>query len=166
MRLKEKGQAIVASTFASLSSRLQAAISEGGFQQAVGVCKLAAVPITDSLERVHQVTIKRATNKSRNPDNQANEDEQRVLANYQALLDQKQALEPILQELESGDYQFYAPILTGKLCLNCHGKEHEDLSSDLAAYIKTLYPADQAMGYNAGDLRGVWSVTLTKEILQ
>ncbi len=47
------------------------------------------------------------------------------------------------------------PILVQPLCLVCHG---EALAPDVAARIEALYPQDEATGFRAGDLRGVFWV--------
>jgi hypothetical protein len=41
------------------------------------------------------------------------------------------------------------------LCLTCHG---ENLSDSISSKLSELYPEDRAVGYRAGDLRGVFWV--------
>jgi hypothetical protein len=48
---------------------------------------------------------------------------------------------------------YVEPIGVQPLCLTCHG---ESLAPDLASRIEELYPADRAVGYRVGDLRGVF----------
>jgi hypothetical protein len=52
---------------------------------------------------------------------------------------------------------YVEPIVIQPLCLTCHGS---DLASDVAARISELYPADRALGYEVGDLRGVFWVEI------
>lgn len=47
------------------------------------------------------------------------------------------------------------PIMTGPLCLTCHG---ETLAPEVAAAIEARYPDDAATGFAAGDLRGAFYV--------
>ena len=49
------------------------------------------------------------------------------------------------------------PITTAPMCLTCHGNE---LSAEVRGALAEHYPADQATGFAAGDLRGVFWVTL------
>ena len=49
------------------------------------------------------------------------------------------------------------PIITAPMCLACHGSE---LSVEVKDALAAQYPADQASGYAAGDLRGIFWVTL------
>jgi len=49
------------------------------------------------------------------------------------------------------------PIPTAAPCLQCHGRA-ERLSTDVRAFIKSAYPKDRAVGFDAGDLRGlIWA---------
>ena len=54
-------------------------------------------------------------------------------------------------------FRFIKPILTGKVCLTCHGSEIEE---GLAFRIKELYPNDRAIGFKLGEIRGAFSVTI------
>ena len=44
-----------------------------------------------------------------------------------------------------------------QICLGCHGKS-EQLSLEVKAKLKDLYPADQAIGYSDGQIRGALTV--------
>ena len=74
------------------------------------------------------------------------------------------------QEVEFGDqiletersYKYYKPIFVMDACTKCHGKEGETLNDEAYAKIASLYPEDQATGYEVGDLRGMWVVSFTK----
>ena len=52
-------------------------------------------------------------------------------------------------------YRYMKPIVTGAICLNCHG---ERLSTPVQQTLKDLYPLDQARGYKKGNLRGPFSL--------
>lgn len=54
---------------------------------------------------------------------------------------------------------FYQAIFTAPLCLNCHG-ERSNLSSEVVSLLARHYPDDQAVGYQAGELRGAFVVEL------
>ena len=61
-------------------------------------------------------------------------------------------------ELPDGRSGYVEPILLQPLCITCHG---EVLAPEIAARIGELYPADRAVGFNVGDLRGVFWVEYT-----
>ncbi|MBL6933600.1 MAG: DUF3365 domain-containing protein, partial [Rhodospirillales bacterium] len=42
-----------------------------------------------------------------------------------------------------------------KPCLACHGG---NISEEVAAKLDDLYPQDKARGYNAGDIRGAFTI--------
>jgi hypothetical protein len=51
------------------------------------------------------------------------------------------------------------PIVVQPMCVTCHGA---DVAPDLRAKIEELYPDDQATGYAAGDLRGIFWAELPR----
>ncbi len=60
-----KGKAIAGATFSALSGKLKSAIEEGGVANAVQYCNIAAMPLVDSLSKVHKATIRRTSSKKR-----------------------------------------------------------------------------------------------------
>lgn len=153
-----EGQQIVKATFKTLSSNLQNAMQEGGVEYALEFCNVEAMPLTDSLSAHHDVSIRRASHKPRNPYNTADSLEAKAIKQYIAKLESGESLSPITYANENR-ITFHAPItITTQLCLNCHGKVNEDISKDNLAAIQELYPDDQATGFSMGDLRGVWTV--------
>ena len=145
----------VALTFRTLSSELKAALSTGGIPNAIGYCNLNAMKLTDSLSIARNTTIKRATDRWRNPQNKANTQETEIIQFYQSALKKDSPISDTL--IVMGDHKaYYAPIRLNQLCLNCHGNKN-----DIAAYdfIKKHYPDDQAINYKLGELRGIWSVS-------
>ena len=156
------GQTIAGQTFQQLSGRLQAAMKNGGVQNAVQECQLAASPLVDSLSAVFQAEIRRSALKVRNPANAASPQEKAVLLEYQEQMDQGEKLQPQLHDLGNGQVAFYAPIIAADLCLKCHGKVGETLQAEDYAFIQSKYPADEAIGFTAGDLRGIWSISFAK----
>ncbi len=158
----ERGQKIAGATFTALSSKLQAAMQEGGVVHAIEYCNLAAYPLVDSLSKVHQATIRRTSTKVRNEKDTPTTAELAVLEEYQKMAEEGEALKPIVKELNQEYMAFYAPIRINASCLQCHGKVGETLLEENHALIKELYPNDKAIGYSDGDFRGIWSIKLKK----
>ncbi|MFK7984005.1 MAG: DUF3365 domain-containing protein [Saprospiraceae bacterium] len=157
-----KGKQIAASTFIALSQQLQKAVKEGGIPNAIQYCNLAAYPITDSLSQVHQAVTRRTSLRNRNPKNKATEIERIVLEDFEKRAAEGQSLKPVVKFLDEQKVAFYAPIKLNDFCLNCHGKLGETLTDENYTFIKKYYPEDKAIGYLSGDLRGMWSIQLTK----
>lgn len=151
----KEGKTIAENTFKVLSSNLQQAMVDGGIENALNYCNVKAMPLTDSLSQHHNVSIKRVSNKARNPLNQATENEQKILNNYLTKIENRT---PLISKNKNGNPTFYAPITTKSLCLNCHGIVGETLLPENYEKIKTLYPQDQATGYKNDELRGMWSI--------
>lgn len=153
-----EGQKIAKATFQTLSSNLKNAMAKGGVEYALQFCNVEAIPLTDSLSKNHDVSIRRASHKPRNPYNTADSLEAKVIKQYINKLKSGEELKPVTYSDENR-ITFHAPItITNSLCLNCHGKVNEDISKENLATIKDLYPKDQATGFSMGDLRGVWTV--------
>ncbi|NIT56907.1 MAG: DUF3365 domain-containing protein, partial [Aliifodinibius sp.] len=127
-------------------------------QHALQFCNVQAIPLTDSLSKHHDVSIRRASHKPRNPYNTADSLEIKVIKQYIKKLKSGNELQPITYADENR-ITFHAPItITNALCLNCHGKVNEDISKENLATIQELYPNDQATGFSMGNLRGVWTI--------
>lgn len=154
----EQGQKIAMTTFATLSSNLQKAMKEGGVSNAVQYCNIAASPLVDSLEQIHNVSIKRTSLKVRNPNNEPTEQERQQLQIYQQQFDTGKELKPVVHKA-TNQTVFHAPIHVMPLCQKCHGKVGEQLKEKDYELIKNLYPSDSAINYKSGDLRGMWSIT-------
>lgn len=155
----QKGQMVAQQSFAALSSRLMAAIEQGGIPHAVKYCNVAALPLIDSLSNVHQANIRRTSLKVRNRQDIAQGWEKEVLEAYQGLLAEGKKPAPVVKKLDQKRVAFAAPIFMAQPCLKCHGKLGETLNEQHYATIKQLYPQDQAIGYVDGDWRGMWSIT-------
>ena len=159
--IRDHAQETIATTFAALSGELKAAVTEGGVQQAIEYCSLNAISLTDSLANNKNVTIKRATDRPRNPLNKLNEDERIIFNHYQEAIANDLPYSDTLI-LFSNQSIYYKPIRINDLCLKCHGDPNSIEEYD---FIKEKYPNDQATGYNLNDLRGIWCVSYDSEAL-
>ncbi len=140
-----------------LKSELMAAMNEGGAANAINVCRMKAPQIAEANSNEYW-TIKRISDKNRNPNNLANEHEMSILARF----DDKTGMAPAFSyewaPAEGGRiYRYYKPIRVAPLCVKCHGTETE-LDPEAAEVLKEAYPEDMATGYSPGDLRGLFVV--------
>lgn len=155
----QKGKEITQASFKALSSKLSEQMKLGGPKQAIPFCNVEALPLTDSLSKQHQVTIKRTSDKIRNPKNKPTEKELEIIAEYKRLKANGVVLQPMTEKDEEGITHFYAPIVTNAKCLKCHGKVGEMVSVKTDSILKSLYPQDMAIGYGDTEVRGLWSLT-------
>ena len=156
----EKGQSIAQATQAALGKNLMQAISERGTAGAIEFCNIEAIPITDSLAKIHRARVKRVSDKNRNPDNAANEAELAYIENAKNQLAADQNIKPQLKE-EDGKWVGYYPILTNAMCLQCHGNA-DQVNKEALAMIQAHYPDDKALGYSENEVRGIWVIEMEK----
>ena len=161
----EKGKEITAISFVALSSALQQAMQEGGVPKAIDYCNLAALPILDSLSRENGVTIRRTSLQVRNPKDTPTSREKEVLEDFHQQMKNGEAIKPFVYFEEGAFVRFFAPIKVNTPCLNCHGVIDETMKAADYALIQAKYPMDEAIGYQVGDLRGMWSVTFAQNSL-
>ncbi len=157
----EIGMKYAISTKSQLGKNLMGAIQSRGTEEAVSFCNTRAISITDSMSVVNNATIKRISDKARNPKNKANVEELRYIASFKELLANEKEIKPIVEEGEES-VRFYFPIKTNAMCLQCHGKQGEDIRLSTYNRIKSLYPSDEAIGYEANQIRGMWSIQFDK----
>lgn len=137
-----------------LSARLLEEMKKGGPALAIGVCRDEAQALTAEIARAQGVRVGRTSDRLRNPGNVAPSWAERFI---EAGAGRKAAsVEAIVVDL--GDrVGVLRPIPTAAPCLQCHGRA-ERLSADVRAFIKSAYPKDRAIDFEAGDLRGfIWA---------
>ena len=149
----QKGSEIAKATFKVLSTNLQTAMANGGVNEAINFCSVNAQPLTDSLSNYHNVTIKRTSNKIRNPLNAPTDQESIMLDKY--IAGNNKAM---IHENEDGSISFYSPIYTKGLCVVCHGQVGNTIAEADYKTILEKYPEDKAIDYSVDELRGMWSL--------
>lgn len=140
-----------------LKSELVAAMNLGGPVNAISVCQVRAPEIAAGFSNEFW-SIRRVTDKNRNPDNLATEHELEILGSFADTAATGPA--HYYEWVDSADtrtFCFYMPIRVMPLCINCHGAE-ADIDDATRATLSELYPDDKAVGYKAGDLRGMFVV--------
>ncbi|HMM12007.1 MAG TPA: DUF3365 domain-containing protein [Bacteroidales bacterium] len=153
-----KGRQIVSLSFAALSRQLQWAIGEKGLTGALSFCNVHALPITDSLAEVMQVTISRTALRYRNPENAPDPVDEQIMRHFEQLILQSGKAADTLIVNEKGHFVYMAPILTGAACLQCHGAPEIHIRPQTMDLLRSLYPDDRAIGFSEGELRGMWKV--------
>jgi hypothetical protein len=159
---RETGLQYAMAVQATLGKTLQQKIKEEGTLGAIEFCNLNAMPITDSLSRELGASISRITDRPRNPQNKASDDELKLMSMYREDFAEGHTPEGIVI-LRDDKTHFYYPIVTNSLCLQCHGTPDSEISPEVYSKIQELYPEDRATAYSSEQLRGLWKVSFPEE---
>lgn len=143
-----RGAAVLAPFKQELMQALRDGLAQGPVE-AIAACRLKAPEIAAALSH-DGVRVGRTSHRLRNPSNTAPDWAVSILDTYESDATDR---EPVSVPLGDGRFGYVEPIIVQPLCVTCHGK---NLAPDLASRISDLYPADRAVGYEVGDLRGVF----------
>ena len=157
----EIGLEYALSTKAELGKNLMGKIQKEGTLAALKFCNVKAYPLTDSMSVVHNATIKRVSDKPRNPKNAANSKEKAYIKIFKDDVMANKESDPIVVEAKER-VKFYYPIKTNSMCLQCHGNPTSEIKPITLKEINKLYPTDLATGYSENQVRGIWSITFNK----
>jgi hypothetical protein len=146
----------------TLVGRLTAALEEGGAVHAIRFCSDEALPLTLSIQSGFpgDLTLKRTSFRYRNPLNAPDEAEEEALLYFEeAVLAAESPPSSFVQKVSGEEYRYYQPLFLGEFCLQCHG-DPEAMAPDVKEALALKYPGDLAVGYEAGDFRGVLRVSV------
>jgi hypothetical protein len=147
-----------------MMGKLVRELKEKGPAGAVHVCadiaqKISAEHTTDDL------MIRRVSLKVRNPLDEPDDYERRVLEEMEALQrDGGSPVENVEVVAVEGEerLRYMRPLTIKQPCLACHGPV-EAMDDEVRSMLAERYPDDQAVGYAEGDLRGAISVVVQLE---
>ncbi len=159
------GDSISTEAQAQLMTALQNAVAEKGVPGAIDFCNVQALPILSAVSDYYGVTIRRVSNRYRNPIDQPTEEEKSILEAYEYNSENGNKSDPNIQKLENGEVFLYtkAIVIPGGFCLNCHGEPGKEINDETLQKLVELYLEDRAIGHKVGDLRGMWSVRIPKK---
>ena len=142
----QRDQALAArdALMGKLKSRLMEVVSKDGFAAAISVCKEDAPRLAREVSDEQGLAIGRTSHRLRNSANQPPAWAESLVKN--------EVSKPTYLTSEKG-LAALLPIPTGPLCLNCHGTK-EGIPADVLAALQEQYPADEATGFEEGDIRG------------
>lgn len=146
----------------ALGKQLIGTIQKKGTSAALKFCNIQAYPITDSMALKHNATLKRVSDKPRNQANKANEAELEYIKSYKQDIVNGITPTPVVKKYMDDMVEFYYPIITNAMCLQCHGTEKE-VNPETRAVIRSLYPKDMALGYGTNEVRGIWSISFKEQ---
>ena len=162
-----KGKSSAELLVKTLGKEMKKHLKKGDIKGAVEFCSSNALALTEQVSQkltknilldknssITNISVKRISTKYRSPANKPTKTEAKMLF----LLENNNA--PLLTKVLDGKYKFYQPLRIGKpVCLKCHGKG-EDMPEIARRTLHSIYPNDNATGYEFGDLRGAVVVTI------
>ena len=143
---------------------LNAAIEQGGPEGAIAVCRDEAPKLARAASEQSGWSIRRVSLRPRNPKAVPDAWERATLEEFDrraaagespAMLERSEVVVVDGQSVQ----RYMKALTTQPLCVACHGPA-ASLSPAVSAQLRTLYPADQAVGYSVGDIRG--AITLQR----
>jgi hypothetical protein len=149
----QKARALAAKDllFQRLSGRLMEVMMADGPVAAIEVCSREAKEIAAKVGEETGVEIGRTSLRLRNSANQPPEWAKPLLS--------PNATEPQFVKVDDDHDGALLPIRLQAQCMICHGPK-DQISDPVADQLAKLYPDDAATGFNEGDLRGWFWITL------
>jgi hypothetical protein len=138
--------------FQRLSIRLGEVIKAEGPAAAIRVCRLEAPQMARAVAQEHHLNIGRTSFGLRNPVNKP--------PSWAAPLIEERPEKPVILTRGDGDLAALLPIRLQKGCLTCHGPQ-DQIPEEVKTALAELYPEDEATGFNEGDLRGWFWVSVS-----
>lgn len=155
---QQRGKDIALRTKATLGKNLLSAIKTKGASGAITFCSERAIVLTDSMAITLGASVKRVTDKCRNPSNCAIGEELDYISTAKAAIVAGKTPTPYVNKQDDVVTGYY-PIMTNAMCLQCHGKA-SNIGPETKAQLSERYPEDLAIGYGEGELRGIWVVEM------
>lgn len=155
---EQMGMILLDSVEKVFKKELLTAMQRNGVAGAIQYCNLNAYDLVSNFEDSLEVEVRRVSDKPRNPIDTLRLYEQEIFEAYAYDTD---AATSQIQQLDDRNLILTRPIkITNAVCLNCHGAVGQQITKENYDLIKSLYPDDQATGYNLGELRGMWSLKI------
>jgi len=154
-QLVQQAQIKVKEFGGALLHTVQSSMQAGGAEQAIQSCQLLAPQLANQASS-NGWEVARTSLKVRNPANQPDAWEQQVLEKFAQQAVQGVAVSELkYAEFVEGKLRYMQAIDIKQPCLACHGQQ---ISPQIQAKLTQLYPNDQAIGYQLGELRGAFSL--------
>ncbi|MCR9145008.1 MAG: DUF3365 domain-containing protein [bacterium] len=150
-----------------LKPELKAAIAAGGTAGAIDRCHTVSPELAQQMSRTFakearaKFTVRRVSDRPRNSANAPDGFEAKILEQWLGDLAAGRELQAVVRETDEG-LRVMKPIRAQGMCLACHGQAGA-IEAATRARLRSLYPEDRALGYQAGDLRGAFSAVLGPE---
>lgn len=160
---EEVGSQVLSTVEGLFRQRLTKAIETSSAKGAISYCNTEAMQVIEKLEDSLGISIRRVTDRPRNPADSLTGIEKEI---WEAYNFSPQNATAQLQILNEHELIMTKPIVISDVqCLKCHGDVDIDIDSETYDLIRQQYPEDQATGYDLGALRGMWSLMIPKRTI-
>ena len=152
-------KAVIHEMMMKMQSTMKQAMKAGGPVSAIQTCNVDA-PLVEKAFSKEGWKVARRSLKVRNPSNQPDSWERRVLLQFEQRKSKgepvgKMEFAEIIETDGKKTFRYMKAIGTKPMCLQCHGAS---LAPNVSASLEELYPEDQAKGFQVGDIRGAFSL--------
>ena len=141
-----------------LMGEFMPAMKDGGPVNAIGVCQTKAPAVAQRFSKLDGWAMRRTALRTRNSANAADEFERAALKALAA-----DSVSEVSQWVTDTDghtqFRYLSAITMAKPCMACHG-DPAAIDDSLKSVIARLYPNDKATGFEPGQLRGAFSITV------
>lgn len=151
-----------------LQVALKSAIAAGGHVGAIDTCASVAPAIAERLSEESGATVRRTALKARNPVAKPDAFERETMSAWirgPVDAEGRPVVRAAVVRAATGqaggggaEYRWMRAIPAQPMCLACHGKA---IAPDVQKAIDARYPEDKAIDFEAGDLRGAFSIRWT-----
>jgi hypothetical protein len=166
---EQAARTAVAGFAKQLGGELKQTMGSQGPAAAIAVCRDVAPQIAGKLSRENGWRVTRVSDRPRNPMlGMADAWELDVLAQFAARAGKGESLKnmshsEVVTEGGKQYFRYMQAIGIQPLCLSCHGSAGQ-LPANIKSALETNYPYDLATGYDAGELRGAFSIKQPMEL--
>lgn len=162
-KYQEESRAVAVPFLKQLATENRKAISEGGAESAIKVCKEIAPRMAGDTSRLNGWKLTRVSLKVRNPLlGTPDAWEQEKLLAFESLAAKGEKTESmevseIVQEPAGKFFRYVKAIAMQPGCIACHGNANQ-IPANIKSLLTEEYPHDKATGYSVGQLRGAVSI--------
>jgi hypothetical protein len=167
-QILDRGRQVSQAFMSSLKGRLVSALEEGGPVEAIAVCHRDAAAMTADISAAHLgvIGVKRISPRWRNPANRPDPLDQATWRIFEAFppaeTDEPEDLVVPDPDVENR-LVYYRALRMAPLCLTCHGPV-EEIPAEVRKALTQRYPDDRAIGFQAGELRGLVRIDFEPDV--
>ena len=158
--LVSRADVIIVTMHDSLLRQLHSKLTEGGPTSALGACHIDTTALIHRVGRYDGIAAGLTSDRLRNPTNKARDWAAPLVAEYAGR--EARDVDGFVVDL-GNRIGVLRPLMEQNSCLNCHGPL-ERISPAVRALIAERYPADRAIGFAEGQIRGWYWVEMPKPV--
>lgn len=153
-----RADVIIASVQNALIAELTDALQRGGPMKAISACHLDAIALTQRVGREEGLAVGRTSDRLRSPTNAPRDWAAAIVKEYSG----RRASDVAGFAVDLGSrVGVMRPIAQRPMCMGCHGPA-DRLSPGVRSVLEDRYPADRAVGFREGEIRGWYWVEVPK----